>query len=200
MHRVCIGSGLSHRPHLSFLCISHIRHLGQVCLWREALRILTLSHRLSELIPPSTISVWPINPFPKICKIGRDGVKIEHFSKALFYSSRNPSCFKGQFNGGEGLPQVPQASWGLAPGQGSQRGGFYKELFSALGSVVFFIPGKETACPSAAQLRTPSKRTGPGGVRQAALPLERMSPRLMTRWSLQRLYQKLLIMLLSREK
>lgn len=51
-------------------------------------------------------------PLSEICKMGRDGVKIEHFPKALFYCSEIPAVSGAQFNGGEReLPQVPQASW-----------------------------------------------------------------------------------------
>ena len=50
----------------------------------------------------------------KICKIGRDELKIERFSKALFYCSEIPAVSGAQFNGGKmELPQVPQASWAL---------------------------------------------------------------------------------------
>ena len=110
----------------------------------------------------------------KICKTGRDEVKIERFSKALFYCSEIPAVSGAQFNDGKmELPQGSPSKLSLAPSQGSQRGGFCRSCSLPWGLWCFFIPGKETPCPSAAQ----PENLHPSGqgqvVRHAALPLER---------------------------
>ena len=73
------------------------------------------------------------------------------------------------------LPQGSPSKLSLAPSQGSQRGGFCRSCSLPWGLWCFFIPGKETPCPSAAQPENLHPSGQGQAVRHAALPLERIS-------------------------
>ena len=74
--------------------------------------------------------------------MGRDGVETERFSKALFYCSQIPAVSGGQVNGGSmDLPRIPRQAEPLSEPRLRERW-LLSELFSALGSVIFFHPWK----------------------------------------------------------
>lgn len=79
------------------------------------------------------------------------------------------------------FPRLPRRAEPLSEPRLTERW-LLSELFSALGSVIFFHPWKGNPLPFCSSAREPpSEWTGPGGEARRAASGKEVSPRLMTR-------------------